>query len=172
MERARAEDPRLQALKAVLHHWETAVGLRAVTVQELIEAAIDYPLPAGGIDLNKRQFLHPEFRESLLVVAGEGGTINSRRLGKWLGSNKGKVAGCLGRQLPAGLLRMAYGVGDTRGPVNRPHRHPPFGFQVSPVRATQPGGQRAVLDSWYPSSRISFGTRSPALAVPRSFLVY
>jgi Tfp pilus assembly protein PilP len=25
------------------------------------------------------------------VVAGEGGTINSRRLGSWLGRNKGKV---------------------------------------------------------------------------------
>ena len=91
IERVRAEDPRLQALKAVLHHWETAVGWRAVTVQEVIETATDYLPPVSGIDLNKRQFLYPEFREALLVVGGDGGMINSRRLGTWLGRNKEKV---------------------------------------------------------------------------------
>jgi hypothetical protein len=62
-----------------------------VTVQEVIETATDYLPPVSGIDLNKRQFLYPEFREALLVVGGDGGMINSRRLGTRLGRNKEKV---------------------------------------------------------------------------------
>lgn len=47
-----------------------------------------------GIDLNRaprREFLLPRLREALLVVAGEGGNINSKRLGKWLGREKGRI---------------------------------------------------------------------------------
>jgi putative DNA primase/helicase len=39
MERARAEDPRLQELSAMLHHWNHAIGQHPVTVKELIERA-------------------------------------------------------------------------------------------------------------------------------------
>jgi len=40
---------------------------------------------------NRKSFLHPEFREALLTVAGDSGNINGRRLGKWLSANKGNI---------------------------------------------------------------------------------
>jgi hypothetical protein len=33
-------------------------------------------------------FKHPEFRDALLIVAGDGGAVNSLRLGKWLAANQ------------------------------------------------------------------------------------
>jgi hypothetical protein len=84
-ERARASDPRRQALIAVLHHWREAVGPAEVTSKELIEIATAQ-IPNSG------SFLWPDFREALLNVAGEGGHINSRRLGYWLRGVKGRVA--------------------------------------------------------------------------------
>ena len=53
--------------------------------------------------VTRPEFSHPDFREALLTVAGDGGAINSRRLGKWLGANQGRiVAGC--RILQDGLV--------------------------------------------------------------------
>jgi len=93
MERARAEDPRRQELAAVLTQWNAAID-KAVTVKALIDRATTRYLPgSGGLDTNAPGFLYAEFRESLLVVAGDGGVINSRRLGTWLGRNKGKMVG-------------------------------------------------------------------------------
>jgi hypothetical protein len=37
------------------------------------------------------KFRYPDFRESLLVVAGVSGAVNSDRLGRWLRANKDKV---------------------------------------------------------------------------------
>ena len=34
------------------------------------------------------EFSHPDFREALLAVAGEGGAVNGRRLGKWLAATR------------------------------------------------------------------------------------
>lgn len=92
MDRARVEDPQTQELAAVLNQWKTIIRKQAVTVKEVIERATDYdPQPGAGYDLNVRRFLHPDFREALLVVAGDGGSINSRKLGTWLGKRKGRV---------------------------------------------------------------------------------
>jgi putative DNA primase/helicase len=105
MERIRIEDPRLQELAAVLSQWKTAIGERPVMVKELIDTATDRYVPSSrGIDLNESEFMHPDFREALLVVAGDGGYINSRRLGNWLGKNKGKVVGNL-RLVPSTMQR-------------------------------------------------------------------
>jgi hypothetical protein len=105
MERIRIEDPRLQELAAVLGYWKIAIGERPVTVKELIDTVTDRYVPScRGVDLNESDFMHPNFREALLVVAGDGGYINSRRLGNWLGKNKGKVAGHL-RLVPATMQR-------------------------------------------------------------------
>jgi hypothetical protein len=50
-----------------------------------------------------REFTHPEFREALLTVAGEGGAVNSYKLGRWLGKIKEKLVD--GRQIiAAGVL--------------------------------------------------------------------
>jgi len=54
-------------------------------VADVIRIATDRP------DENGSEFLHPEFREALLTVAGMKGAINSRSLGNWLAKYAGKV---------------------------------------------------------------------------------
>src|SRR4051812_19291459 len=87
--------PRTQELGAVLDQWSAVLGKDSVTVKQVIEKATDYYTESGIFDFNKRRFMYPELREALLVVAGDGGTINSRRLGTWLGRRKGQIVGTL-----------------------------------------------------------------------------
>jgi hypothetical protein len=47
--------------------------------------------------------LYPELRDALMVVAGERGGVNSRRLGAWLGRVKGPLVNGK-RIISAGLL--------------------------------------------------------------------
>ena len=91
MERSRTEDPRREALAAVLAQWSAVLGPARVSVKDVIDRATDFEHPRSSSDLNRKSFLHPEFREALLTVAGDSGNINGRRLGKWLSANKGKI---------------------------------------------------------------------------------
>ena len=92
MEALRQDDPKLDALLAVVTQWAEVVGDGKVSVREIIEAATQ-PVATGGAiaSTGRPAFRYPEFREALLAVAGEGGAINSRRLGKWLGLHKGRI---------------------------------------------------------------------------------
>jgi putative DNA primase/helicase len=100
MERTRAEDPLRAALASILPQWRALLGSSRVSVKNVIDKATERPSGSyfGGID-----FLHPEFREALLAVAGSGGNINGMRLGKWLSANNGKVFDDL-RIVPDGIL--------------------------------------------------------------------
>ena len=89
MERTRQEDLRLAELITILEQWGAVLGERRVSVKEVIEEATK----TNSLDLNSKGFVHAEFREALLVVAGDGGAINSRRLGKWLAAKKGRIVG-------------------------------------------------------------------------------
>jgi putative DNA primase/helicase len=88
MQRTREQDPRREALAAVLDQWSGVLQHKRVSAKEVIDIATDFQ--AGNAD-DKKRYLHPEFREALLIVAGDAGYINSRRLGKWLGDNSGKI---------------------------------------------------------------------------------
>ena len=88
---ARAEDPKLGALSNVIHQWGAIIGTQRTSAKKLIDTATDTGPTRGYSNLNPREFLHPDFREALLVVAGDGGVINSRRLGIWLASVKGRI---------------------------------------------------------------------------------
>jgi hypothetical protein len=66
MVKVRENDPRLTVLSTVLHHWENVIAESGVTGAEIIDHATD----RGHVD-GREQFLHPEFREALLQVAGE-----------------------------------------------------------------------------------------------------
>jgi len=61
-----------------------------VSVKDVIDKATEFP-PQPDLNLNRSGFLYPEFRETLLTIAGDGGNISGRRLGKWLSANKGRV---------------------------------------------------------------------------------
>ena len=89
MERARSLDPRLEELSAVLLQWREVVGDVRITVRKVIEKATRQT--GSGFDYNKTEFAHPDFREALLTVAGAGGAVNSRRLGRWLSANKNRI---------------------------------------------------------------------------------
>lgn len=87
MDDTRAADPMLDALSAVLATWRKVIGLDRVTVSEVIRQAT--APQSGGLFQSNPDL--PEFREALLAVAGDGGAINGRRLGKWLGRNKDRI---------------------------------------------------------------------------------
>ena len=95
MEKVRQNDPKLGAV-IVISQWADVIGYdKRVTTKDLIDYAIQkidegYPVP-----YSKQEFAHPELREALLIVAGDGGSINSRRLGIRLGSIENRlVHGC------------------------------------------------------------------------------
>lgn len=97
MEEARAADPVLDSLTAVLSAWWGAIGGDKVTTGELIRRATASSAALFG---NGVEYRHPEFREALLVVAGDSGAINSRRLGKWLTRHQGRIVNglCINRE--------------------------------------------------------------------------
>jgi hypothetical protein len=90
MANARAEDPKFKELSNVIHQWDLALQGEIVTAKELIDHAL-VDDPQSSLDQYRRAYRHPELREALLVVAGDGGSINSRRLGNWLSSVKGRI---------------------------------------------------------------------------------
>jgi RepB DNA-primase from phage plasmid len=89
MERTREQDPQREALTAVLDQWSAVLQNKRVSAKQLIDTATDFDAKES-FDAKKR-FLHPEFREALLIVAADAGHINSRRLGRWLSDNQGKI---------------------------------------------------------------------------------
>jgi putative DNA primase/helicase len=87
MERVRQNDPKLGAVVAVISQWAEVVGYdERVTTKDLIDHAVEKVAGSYMVSYAKQEFAHPELREALLIVAGDGGSINSRRLGIWLGS--------------------------------------------------------------------------------------
>lgn len=92
MESIRADDPKLEAMVAVMTQWWTVLGERRVAVRAVIDAATEQRTVQGLI-YPKQEFVRPDFREALLAVAGENGAINSRRLGRWLASHEGRIVG-------------------------------------------------------------------------------
>ena len=98
MEEMRGADPKLESLTTVLEQWHTVIGQAPITVRELIDRATGQRPQTFG----KAEFIHPELREVLLIVAGEGGAINSRRLGKWIGGHQNRIVG--GRKIVAATV--------------------------------------------------------------------
>lgn len=88
MEQVREADPRLESLTMVIEQWRSVLGERRVSAKEVIDAAVDQHQTGYG---GRYEFIHPEFREALLVVAGDGGAVNSRRLGKWLAGHQNRI---------------------------------------------------------------------------------
>ena len=101
MEDARANDPSLGELREVLTQWRKVVKTERITGRRLIERAVRQS--GGGLPGSKAEFDHPDLREVLLAVAGQGGVINGRKLGLWLGAHEKKPVGDVWLQ-KAGML--------------------------------------------------------------------
>ena len=99
-QRARVADPQTQALAEALTQWHDTIGDQGVSVKRAIEYATKRKQktgneqPKSGVDLNAPEppeFENPDFREALIVVAGDHGAISSLRLGKYLSRNMGRI---------------------------------------------------------------------------------
>jgi hypothetical protein len=83
----RRTDPRLEEAQTVISQWRAAIGTERVTAAQVIKAATRQ----NGYDSAGSELVHADFRDALLAVAGHGGAINGRRLGKWLSSHAGRI---------------------------------------------------------------------------------
>lgn len=99
MEEVRGADPKLESLTTVIEQWNTHLGSRRVSVKEVIDVATDQLASFHG----RADFINPEFREALLAVAGDGGAISGKRLGKWLSANQGRIVNTM-RITPDGIV--------------------------------------------------------------------
>jgi hypothetical protein len=92
MEAARGMDPRLDALTAGLTQWRAVIGGERVSCRAVIERATRQATPVGAFGaFGRPEFVHPDFREALLAVAGEGGVVNGRRLSKWIAAHEDRI---------------------------------------------------------------------------------
>jgi len=121
MEDMRGADPKLESLNTVLEQWHEVIGDDRVTVREIIDRATRQNQQLYG----RAEFVHPEFREALLAIAGDGGAINGRRLGKWIAANQNRIASgrkLVSATLSAGLARWHLVTADqpagTDTPIN------------------------------------------------------
>ncbi len=80
MESARAEDPFLQNLRAVLHSIEYSIGLdRPKTAKEIVDMALD-----------KEKY--PDLYNAIATATGDRKEfITAKELGKWLGRHEGRI---------------------------------------------------------------------------------
>jgi hypothetical protein len=91
MEKIRKKDPRLGAAITVVSQWLEVVGHRgSVTAKDMINHAIEETASPFQYQSRSREYKHPEFRDALLIVAGDGGAINSLKLGRWLAANENR----------------------------------------------------------------------------------
>ncbi|MCJ2080730.1 hypothetical protein [Methylobacterium sp. J-090] len=91
METAREEDPELSAIRELFGHWRAHLaGSKGFTTNAIIRVACE---KRAGVqfDYGTQDFVAPEFRDLLLRQAGDGGAVNSRKLGKWLARVSGRI---------------------------------------------------------------------------------
>ncbi|MGI4976796.1 MAG: bifunctional DNA primase/polymerase [Janthinobacterium lividum] len=92
MEAARQDDPELTEMREVLTLWQQHVGTDGRTVRDIAEEASRRAPSQMG---EPTDFAAPELRDALLRIAGDRGTISTRRLGKWLLDHEGRIVGKL-----------------------------------------------------------------------------
>ena len=121
IESARKADPAEQRRAAVLAQWLIVLSDRSLTTREIIEEACSSmrSTKPNGEDPDRRVYYHPTFRNAPLDVAGERGRVESRRLGTWLGHNKGRVTSVSDLNGVAWKVRITadtdqYGIGRWR----------------------------------------------------------
>jgi hypothetical protein len=82
MNELRKSDPVREAMRAVMGQWYSIIGSQSVTSAEIIGRAVETHLG---------EFVHADFRDALMVVAGKGGMLNGRALGNWLESKQDTI---------------------------------------------------------------------------------
>ena len=87
MEAAREDDPELGELRQVIGAWRGQFEDKPCAVRTVIEQAFEQERDDAG-DLKP---VCATLRDALLLIAGERGGVNARRLGKWLLRHEGRI---------------------------------------------------------------------------------
>ncbi len=82
-------DPETAKLGALMSAWFDVFGKTPVKISDLIRKATD-----TGPELNFND-VNPELLDALLEIAGEGHSVNSRRLGRWVERNRDRMVDSL-----------------------------------------------------------------------------
>ena len=86
-EAARADDPTITELRALLGAWRDAIGSEARTTKSVID---------GALDRFNGDLVHEDLHDALMAVARDNrGNLDPLRLGKFLGKHKGRILGGL-----------------------------------------------------------------------------
>jgi putative DNA primase/helicase len=89
MERAREDDPELSELREIAGLWKETLGLgNGFTVKDLADRADERTKTLLG---EPTEHAHPEWRDCLIRIAGERGTVSTKRLGYWLRNREGRI---------------------------------------------------------------------------------
>ncbi len=88
VEAARSSDTKLENTRTAFLQWFEAFGERRVSVKAIIERA-------SQRTVGEQEFKNADLREALIVIAGDGGAVSSRRLGKLLSSLDSRIIGGL-----------------------------------------------------------------------------
>lgn len=86
MERAREEDPVLVEIREIFGQWEDCLSLGTkYTARAIISRAED--------NFGNGDYRHPDLRDALMKIAGTGGRLSSKSLGKWLARTSRRIVG-------------------------------------------------------------------------------
>ena len=92
MEAARADDPQLEALLAVVVAWKSVIGDQSVLTKELKAYAERTEKVAGSYgDEHEFKRVNPELFDALMTATEGFREIDNAKLGRWLGRQKGKI---------------------------------------------------------------------------------
>jgi hypothetical protein len=95
MEIARAEDPELSALKALLLAWSEVIGLgwgSRVTLQDIIDLADSVDLQSGASGQPQAVSRYPQLAQAVKAVASGRRGLDAAALGQWAKRVKGRFA--------------------------------------------------------------------------------
>jgi hypothetical protein len=96
MKSARAEDPEILTLGAIMSAWQCAAGFNnPITTGDLKKLAEETETTGSGDyhDRGERRLVHPDLHQALLDAVGWKGTIDPVRLGRFLARHKDRIIG-------------------------------------------------------------------------------
>ena len=82
MAEVRAADPETSQLRQVMVAWREAFNSEAITVSQLVKKAMEQQ--HANTYEGALEFANDDLHEALMAIAGRGGGINNRVLGKWI----------------------------------------------------------------------------------------
>ena len=92
METARDNDPVLAELREMIGLWSGSVGVGHGAIKTVSEIDQFSQMREASGEPGQYHLAHPEFRDTLLRIAGDRNVLNSRKLGNWLAAREGRIA--------------------------------------------------------------------------------